>query len=676
MELFCKHTLVLLAITVHVLSAQDPLVVADTQNIVFELGEVQVLGEKKHPLSLILDREEMAQHTTKDVASVLSSLAGINFVHLGPKNDAMLNVRGFDLRQLPVYLDGVPVYVSYDGYVDLGRYLVSDLSRISVSRGEASLLLGPNALGGAINLVSRKPAAKLEMDAASSITLDRRGYGGLISELNAGSRKERFYFQAGIAFVDHKPFVLSQKYAQGIEHGQVQFNSGMRDMNSSVKLGYTPNQSDSYVLSYHFQDGSKGVPVYDGDDPAQMIRYWQFPAIKKQGLHFNSKTFFSGESYLQTRLYYHDYFSDLRSYDDSTLLSQDKRSSFTSIYDDETVGGALILALAPAEKHRVKTAIHAIYDHHREHNTHPRVEPLRHIRDMSYSIALEDQINLSERLTFTAGVSMHLKDNLQADNYDAQTDSVFPFPDHSDRAFNLLAGGRYKLKRSHKFHGHISRKNRFPTMRDRYSYRLGKSIPNPDLISESSWNFDLGYTFDPGEIFQLRSAVFYSYLNDAIQEVYGVDPDNSAIYQSQNAGNAAYYGWEAELAWRPVSALEAAIQYTLTRRENLSNPDLHFIDVPRHKLLGQVHIKPFSNFEFRLDGTYNSPRTSTSSGMYGTEAFFKLDIKASYTILSALSFEASVSNLLDTAYSYREGYPAPGRQYRLGFRYQMHPRAY
>jgi iron complex outermembrane receptor protein len=679
MKLFCLNTPVLLAFLVFngtLLVAQDPVIVSDTQSIVFELGEVQVLGEKSHPLSLILSRENIALSPKKNVSAALISLPGVNFVHLGPKNDAMLNVRGFDLRQVPVYMDGVPVYVSYDGYVDLGRFLVSDLSRITVSRGEASLLLGPNALGGAINLVSRKPAARLEMDAASAITLDSRGYGGLQSELNVGSRKEYFYFQAGIAFVDSKPFVLSGKDAPGKNKSQVQFNSAMRDLNSSIKFGYTPNQRDSYVISYHFQDASKGVPVYSGLDPAQRIRYWQFPDIKKQGLHFNSKTFFGEESYLQTRLYYDDYFSDLRSYDDSTLLSQVKRSSFTSIYDDETLGGALILALAPAERHRLNFAFHAIYDHHREHNIHPREEVLRHIRDMTYSMALEDQVRLSERFLLTAGVSLHLKNNLQADNYDAPTDSVFAFPGHSDRAFNLLAGVRYNPAQGHALHGHISRKNRFPTMRDRYSYRLGQSIPNPDLSSESSWNFDLGYAFIPVTSLQLKSAVFFSYLNEAIQEVYGVDPDNSAIYQSQNTGNARFYGWEADLVCRPVSSLGTAIQYTLTQRENLSNPDLHFIDVPKHKLLAHVNYTLFSNLVLRVDGVYNSPRTSTSSGIYGTEAFFKVDIKAAFTILSVLTFEASASNLLDAAYSYREGYPAPGRQYLLGFRYQMHPRDY
>ena len=633
---------------------------------VFELGEVQVVGKKSHPFSLVLGADALAGNAKRDVSQALIALPGINFVHLGQKNDAMVNVRGFDLRQVPVYIDGVPVYVSYDGYADLGRFLVSDLSRISVSRAETSLLLGPNAMGGAINLVSRKPASKLEMDAASAVLLDGRGYGGLQSELNVGSKKEKYYFQAGIAFVDSKPFVLSEN--------RIQLNSQNRDLNSSIKFGFTPNPTDRYVFSYYFQDGSKGVPAYGGMDPNQRIRYWQFPDISKQGVHFNSKTALGRSGYIQTRFYYDDYYSDLRSYDDSTFSSQNRKSSFTSIYDDETVGGTILISINPGRRHRLKTAFHVIHDHHREHNIHPVEEPVRTFKDFTISMAMEDQITLTQKLHLTAGLGVHMKNNLQADNYDALSDSISAFQGHTDQSYNLLTGLQYNPGENYNLSVNLSRKNRFPTLKDRYSYRLGQSIPNPGLISEASWNMDLNYAYMPGSNLQIKTSVFFSYLQDAIQVVYGVDPDNSAIYQYQNTGTARFYGWEADLAWQPLKALNTAFQYTLTQRENLSNPELLFTDVPIHKVYGVVDYTLFSKLLLRVGGLYNSPRISTSSGNYKTESFVNFDFKVAYTILEVLTFEASVSNLLDADYSYLEGYPAPGRQIRLGFRYHMHPR--
>ena len=45
----------------------------------------------------------------------------------------------------------------YDGYVDPGRFTTFDLAEVNVTKGYTSLLYGPNAMGGAINLISRKP---------------------------------------------------------------------------------------------------------------------------------------------------------------------------------------------------------------------------------------------------------------------------------------------------------------------------------------------------------------------------------------------------------------------------------------------------------------------------------------------------------------------------------------
>jgi iron complex outermembrane receptor protein len=99
-----------------------------------------------------------------------------------------------------------------------------------------------------------------------------------------------------------------------------------------------------------------------------------------------------------------------------------------------------------------------------------------------------------------------------------------------------------------------------------------------------------------------------------------------------------------------------------------------FTDVPIHKIYGMVDYTLFSHLFLQVGGLYNSPRISTSSGQYETESSVSFNFKAAYTILEVLTFEASVSNLLDADYSYLEGYPAPGRQIRLGFRYHMHPR--
>ncbi len=80
----------------------------------------------------------------------------------GGRNELQVRVRGFDNRQVPVFYDGVPIYVPYDGNLDLGRFLTSNLASLEVSKGYTSLLQGPNQMGGSINLTTTKPKKDLE----------------------------------------------------------------------------------------------------------------------------------------------------------------------------------------------------------------------------------------------------------------------------------------------------------------------------------------------------------------------------------------------------------------------------------------------------------------------------------------------------------------------------------
>jgi len=331
----------------------------------------------------------------------------------------------------------------------------------------------------------------------------------------------------------------------------------------------------------------------------------------------------------------------------------------------------MIFSMKPGDKNEMKAAVHVLNDHHRERNTHPVEQSLRHFRDVTVSLGVEDYIKISEFLRMEFGLNYQIRNNLQADNYDDRADSIFAFPGHKDEAVNLRTGLQYHISTEHQLHANVSRRTRFPTMKDRYSYRLGRSIPNPELRSEASWNMDLGYNFSPGTVFQFKTSLFYSRLNQTIQAVYGVDPENSAVYQLQNTGDAEFYGWEADLALTLFSGLQSGLQYTLIKRLNLSNPDIKFTDVPTHKLLVFFRYTLFSRLFLNLNGIYNSPRISTSDGMFQTGAFYTMDFICSFDISGSISLEASVSNMLDASYSYVEGYPAPGRQYFLGLRYKL-----
>ena len=138
----------------------------DTSGKPFELGRVVVHGKQAtQPAAgeTAVTREQLDLLNRDTVGDAVAIAPGVALSN-NSRNESLVYVRGFDPRQVPVFLDGIPQYVPYDGYIDFGRFTTFDLAEIRVAKGAASLLYGPNTLGGAINLVSRKPAAPLEGD--------------------------------------------------------------------------------------------------------------------------------------------------------------------------------------------------------------------------------------------------------------------------------------------------------------------------------------------------------------------------------------------------------------------------------------------------------------------------------------------------------------------------------
>src|SRR5262249_25264370 len=114
------------------------------------------------PVSDTLEGVDIQRHQALTVDEAIEYLPGVSVDHKAPRNQTGISVGGFDSRQVPLYIDGIPAYVPFDGYVDLTRYLTSDVAAVQVAKGYSSPLLGPNLLGGVVNVVSRQPQKDFE----------------------------------------------------------------------------------------------------------------------------------------------------------------------------------------------------------------------------------------------------------------------------------------------------------------------------------------------------------------------------------------------------------------------------------------------------------------------------------------------------------------------------------
>ena len=630
----------------------------------FALGVVEVVTSRL-PASVadeggkaaMITQEDMQRFNRDNVGDALNLLAGVA-IATNSRNEKTLTVRGFDSRQVPLYIDGIPVYVPYDGYVDFDRFTTADLAGIQLSKGFSSVAYGPNALGGAINLVSRRPARAFEGDVTAGLGRAGEQQGAV----NLGAKRGAWYAQAGASWIESDGFVLpAGSRPTATEDGGLRNNAYRKDSKLSFKVGFAPSADSEYAISYYRQDGEKGQPP--STDPAQ-ARYWRWPYWDKESLYFLSDTALGARETLKLRLYLDRYDNEVDSYTDgsyTTLRTSGRGSVSTgrSIYADRTDGGSVALESVRFSHHSLRVVGHYKTDEHRERDANGVLAT--HYEDELLSIGAEDRLELGPRTILSLGAARHELRPRTVFN----AGNPYSLPG-SLAATDAQAGIFLAWSQAARVHLTIARKSRLPTLKDRYSARLGTFIENPALGREVAVNYELGLRATPRDGTEIGAAVFYSDITDKIQAVRNVQGNLS---QMQNIGEVRAAGVELEWRARPASWLEFGGGYTYQDLDNRSDPLTRVTDVPAHKLTAHALLQPPIPVELLVFAERDSSRWA--SDVASLDGFTILNVKAVYRPARGASLELGVDNATDEAYALADGFPAAGRSWFATARFRF-----
>ncbi len=634
---------------------------------VFSLGEIEVVDKAEKDKNTSNDRvaeEDMRERGRNTVSEAAALSPGVTLSTTGPRNEGTLYVRGLDIKHAPLFLDGIPIYVPYDGYPDLNRFMTFDLSQVVVSKGFTSVLYGPNTMGGAINMVTRRPEGPLEGNVSAGYGLNNE----VRTYANLGSNQGAWYVQGGAAYLQRDDFRLSSDFAPTTaEDGGRRDNSEHHDVRATLKLGYTPNAEDEYTVGGVYQHGKKGVPPYAGADARTMVRYWKWPYWDTAGVFVSTKTVFAHKTYLKTRAYYDVFRNSLNSYDDATYSTVSRPYAFRSHYDDFTLGASAEAGTSVLPRQQLKLALHYKADVHREQN---EGSPELGYRDDIGSVALEDTITITDRLYSIVGVSEDGVRAAKAESLDAQK-AVVQFPLKNATAFNPQAGLFYTLGEG-TFHASLARKSRLPSIKDRYSYRMGSAIPNPELGAERSTNCEVGYSGRPLGRLRLKTAGFYNRVSDYVLLVTIPDPSTpgKTTTQNQNLGRVDIWGAEAAAELSIHRMLQVGGTYTYLHVRNKTTEE-RLIGIPAHKATGFVRFSPLAQVSLLADTEYDSRRFSSSDGVQETGHYFVVNARLQYEALPRLTVELELRNILDRSNALQEGYPEPGRTAFMSVGYRL-----
>jgi len=663
---------------------------------VFELGQIVIYGGASKQSEIggqsisqsVVTADDIHKSNRNTLDDAVVTTPGVEVANNGgSRNERLIFVRGFDRFQVPLYVDGVRIYLPADNRLDYGRFLTPDLAEIQIQKGYVSVLSGPGGMGGAVNLVTRKPTRELEGELRTGVDVGNTGkLAAFTTSGSVGTKQENFYLLASGSFRNSDGWFLSRHYdpvtigGGVVEDGGRRDFSNVRDWRANVKAGFTPNATDEYVISYTHQEGDKGAP-FSVHEPVRGItsqppgttyqRNWNWPYWNIGTLAFNSNTAIGDDSYIKSKIYYNSFDNLLSAYDDAKFDKRVTTRSFDSYYRDHALGFSLEGGTELIAMNTLKTALHFRRDVHDERQlvapglSTSEIEPWQKTAEDTWSVAAEDTFHATDRLDFVGGVSYDTNSLGIAQEYNTGA-GVYEYPRGGSSAVNWQFASIFRQSDISEFHASVSSRSRFPTLFERFSTRFGDALPNPDLRPERATNYELGWSGRPLSTLQLGGSVFYSDLTDVIQS-YNI---GGGKVQNQNVGDGRYYGVEVYGEWEALSNLTLGARYTYLKRQLIDpvRPGLQPIGTPDHSAYIYAEWLPWEDLTVSPGIELYTSRWSTDrleNNFFQTKGFALVNLSMNYRLRETMSFDFGVRNIFDTDYQLADGFPEPGRTFFL-----------
>ena len=508
--------------------------------------------------------------------------------------------------RMMVLIDGHPQYAGIFGHPISDAYQTLLADRVEVLRGPASVLYGSNAMGGVINIVTRKMR---EDGIRTDLHAGYGSYNTLETELTNRIREGRF------------SSVISGSYNRTDGHRD---NMEFEQYGGYAKLGY---EVSTYWNAYadvnitHFNatyPGPVSAPLLEGDQ--RITRGMASLGVANDyGLTSGALSFFynwgdhwindgytpsAGESPQDGRFNSFDDMMGISLYQ-SVQLFKGNRTTFG--LDWFRYGGEAWTEYVKGENSGTREDI---------------VD--KHENEVAGYVDFRQDIG--SWLTFNAG--------LRIDHHSRVGTEWVP---QAGLAFHLPHDAELKVSASKGF--------RYPILREMYMF----PPQNPDLKPESMWNYEIAFSQKLMDG-RLSYGINLFYI-DGKNLIMTLPNPNGSGRINLNSGKIDNTGVEVQAAYRINQAWSVDGNYSFLHMEN------PVVAAPEHKLYAGAS---FTQGRWNLStGVQYIAGLYTSTAPAVTESFVLWNLRASFRAARWLDIWARGENLLAQKYEINAGYPMP-----------------
>jgi iron complex outermembrane receptor protein len=207
----------------------------------------------------VLSPEKLALSSAQSIDEALTLLSGVQnsrsfglFSHKA--TISMRGVSGKEQARTLVLLNGIPVNKADGGSVNWNLISTGEIDRIEVVKGPGSALYGGNAMGGIINVVTKKPNKPIEARLTADYgTYNTRGVKGKF----AGNLQNGFYWTANGQLRKSDGYI-TQSYADQVANPFI-VKSTFDEKVINIGGGYNKNEMFSADIDLTYYDDMRGT---------------------------------------------------------------------------------------------------------------------------------------------------------------------------------------------------------------------------------------------------------------------------------------------------------------------------------------------------------------------------------------------------------------------------------
>jgi len=505
----------------------------------------------------VITNRDFQRTGARTVDEALISAIGVT-VNQGDLAGSSAQIRGFEGDRVLVLIDGERAVGRVRGSIDLGQYALTNVEKIEVVEGTGSTLYGSDAIGGVINIITKKPE---------------------------GSKLK------GNAYVDYGTFATYNPSAE------FEFGKG--------KTAFT------FGGRYYATDGfdlDKSTPHTNGQDQ-----------IKRLNLNGAARTRLSSTWTVNTAA---RFMRERRNWIESEVKALSEIQDTTYVYDDSELNhryeGSISLDYLSGDKYSMKFRLFGTYyDHNFNKYGDGFWIDTSNTEDKYYEVSYASNYVIGANHVATYGID-HVYQDLNSQEVvadkkaDRSTAAYLQYEYAPIRQLTFLPGVRYEHHSSFgdhvnpsinvmyapsdqvKIRGFVGRGFRAPSIKEQYfifdhtaaGYIVyGGEVLNTDLQPETSINSSVSAEFSYGTIGLHRITYFYNHLNDMIDFTL-LDFNNGywrGRYVYRNVEKAITQGieWQSRIRLSPAVDLSFSYNYLysrdLTTGEKLINRPDHSV---------------------------------------------------------------------------------------------------